>query len=211
MKLYYNPLSPFSRKVLVTLYEKNIEFDGEIVNIFDPEEHAKYKEINPIGKVPFLVLEDRKIPESSIIMEYLDTNFSTGTKLLPEDPDLARRARFHDRIGDLYIIEPAGTLYFQKLLPEDKRDQAKIDKARSTIEMHLKIGEQMLKTPYVLGEQLTYADIAASSGLNFYLASGYNLNDFPVMKAWLDRMNERASWKRIHEESQPLLDKMHKA
>lgn len=39
----------------------------------DPEERAQYREVHPMGKVPLLVVDDdHLIPESSIIIEYLD-------------------------------------------------------------------------------------------------------------------------------------------
>ena len=43
MKLYYHPLSGYSQKVLVALYEKNIPFDGEVINLMNPEAKAAYK------------------------------------------------------------------------------------------------------------------------------------------------------------------------
>ena len=75
MKLYCALPSPYSQKVLIAFKEKGIKFDPEYVNLMDPEKHAEYKKFYPIGKVPLLVLEDGyMIPESSIIVEYLDTH-----------------------------------------------------------------------------------------------------------------------------------------
>ena len=107
MQLYYYPLSSYSRKVLVALEEKQVSCEREVVDLFEPEAKAKYREINPFGKVPTLILDgDYVIPESSIIIEYLDTHHFTGTKLIPDDKDLARKARFHDRTSDLYLLNP---------------------------------------------------------------------------------------------------------
>src|SRR5262245_40342691 len=104
MKLYYHPLSTYSQKTVMAFHEKEVSFTPEIINVFDPTAHAAYRAVNPLGKVPMLVLDDDwKIPESSIIIEYLDTHFSTGTRLIPEDKDLARQTRFRDRMADLYI------------------------------------------------------------------------------------------------------------
>ena len=108
MKLYYHPLSSYSRKVLIALAEKQLSVETEEVNLFDPEVKAAFKtDVNPFGKVPVLKLEnpDWMIPESSIIIEYLDGHYDSGTRLIPEDKDLARQARFHDRIECLGIGE----------------------------------------------------------------------------------------------------------
>ena len=72
MKLYYYPLSTYSQKVLIALYEKQLEFESELVFLFDPEAATSYKEIYPLGKIPLLVNEEDMVPESSIIVEYLD-------------------------------------------------------------------------------------------------------------------------------------------
>ncbi len=54
MKLYYHPLSTYSQKVLIALYEKDIEFTPEIVNLMDAEDHSRYRETYPMGKAPCL-------------------------------------------------------------------------------------------------------------------------------------------------------------
>ena len=79
MKLYYFPLSTYSQKVLTALYEKGAEFESEQVRLFDEAERERYREIYPLGRIPLLVLDDgHLIPESSIIVEYLDTNLEGG-------------------------------------------------------------------------------------------------------------------------------------
>src|SRR5437763_5522783 len=113
MKLYYSPVSPYSLKALIALDEKGAKCDLEIVNLGDADARAAYEKVNPFGKVPFLRDEARDwaVPESSIIIEYLDQHCAGGTRLLPSDPDLARQARFHDRMFDWYITEPALKLF----------------------------------------------------------------------------------------------------
>ena len=73
MKLYYNPISTYSQKVLIALYEKGLDFEPEIVNLMDADARARYRDVNPLGKIPCLQLDDGHIiPESSIIIEYID-------------------------------------------------------------------------------------------------------------------------------------------
>src|ERR1700733_12029766 len=106
MKLYYFPLSTYSQKVLVALYEKGLDFTPEIVSVMDAAAKAEYKaKVNPLGKVPTLVAANgHKIPESTTIIEYLEDNHeSSGTRLIPADRAHARLTRFHDRNFDLYL------------------------------------------------------------------------------------------------------------
>src|SRR4051794_38545067 len=106
MKLYFHPVSSYSQKVLVAFYEKNVPFAPEIVE-FTESGRAEYLKINPLGKIPFVVADNgHKVPESSIIIEYLDGHFDSGTRLIPADKDLARQTRFHDRLSDLYLHDP---------------------------------------------------------------------------------------------------------
>ncbi|MCK6590001.1 MAG: glutathione S-transferase family protein, partial [Polyangiaceae bacterium] len=73
MKLYYNPLSSYSQKVVIAFYEKNVQFTPEMINVMDPEARAEYTKVSPFGKIPLLVLDDgRKVIESTIIIEYLE-------------------------------------------------------------------------------------------------------------------------------------------
>ena len=120
MKLYYHPLSGYSQKTIVAFYEKGLEFEGEIVELMDPESKGAYmQDVYPIGKVPFLIADDgRQIPESSIIIEYLENTYDSGTLLIPDDKHLARQVRFHDRMTDLYIQNQLGTIFFDTLKPE---------------------------------------------------------------------------------------------
>src|SRR5262252_5379474 len=119
MKLYYFPLSPYSQKALIALEEKGVPCDRELVNLGDAAARAAYDKVNRFGKVPFLRDEARdwSVPESSIIMEYVEQHVSGGTQLIPSDPDQARQARFHDRVFDLYITEQALKIFFDGRRP----------------------------------------------------------------------------------------------
>ena len=68
MQLYYHPRSPYSHKVMIALAEKRAAYEAVMIRP-DDEMFAK---LTPIKKVPLLVLADGwKIPESTIIVEYL--------------------------------------------------------------------------------------------------------------------------------------------
>ena len=74
LRLYFHPLSSFSHKVLIALYENATPFEPEIVNFFEEPSASAFKRLWPVGKIPVLRDEtaDRTVPESSIIIEYLD-------------------------------------------------------------------------------------------------------------------------------------------
>jgi glutathione S-transferase len=168
MKLYYNPVSPYSQKALIALAEKGIDCEKETVNLGDADAHAAYQKINRFGKVPFLRDEKRdwRVPESSIIIEYLELHCPGGTQLIPSDPDLARQARFHDRIFDLYITEQALKIFFDGRRPADKRDPIGVESAQKRLDKTYALyDEYMAKRQWVLGDTFSIGDVAAGPAL----------------------------------------------
>ena len=103
LKLYFHPLSSFCQKALVALYENDTPFEPLIVDLFDAKSSAALKAIWPIGRFPVLRDEanDRTVPESTIIIEYLAQHYPGKVELIPRDPDLAREVRLLDRFYDL--------------------------------------------------------------------------------------------------------------
>ncbi|MGH7006683.1 MAG: glutathione S-transferase family protein, partial [Alphaproteobacteria bacterium] len=99
LKLYFHPLSSFCQKVLTALYEKDLPFEPCIVDFMDPVASAGFCEIWPVRQFPVLRDEDRAmtIPESSMIIEYLEQHYPGKAQLLPRAPDLAFKARQLDR------------------------------------------------------------------------------------------------------------------
>jgi glutathione S-transferase len=86
LKLYYSSRSPYVRFVMVTAYEvglgSSIERHRTVVNIEEP--HRELHGVNPLCKIPTLVLEDGStLYDSRVIAEYLDER--QGRKLLPGD------------------------------------------------------------------------------------------------------------------------------
>jgi len=56
MKIIGSLTSPYARKVRIVFAEKKIEVDHVLENVWDAK--TTISEINPLGKVPCLVLED---------------------------------------------------------------------------------------------------------------------------------------------------------
>ena len=208
MKLYYHPLSPYSQKVLMAGHEKGITWgEKAVVNIFDPAAKAKYKETNPLGRVPFLVLtekDDWQIPESSIIIEYLDQHFDSGTKLLPSDPDESRQARFMDRVSDLYMIDPLGSLLFENMKPENERNANDIARWNETVSTSFKLANITLgERKFAMGDQFGFGDLAMTSAIGLAQFMQFPLNDFPNIMRWYGDVSSRDSYKKVMAEVMP--------
>ncbi|MDE1464078.1 glutathione S-transferase family protein [Spartinivicinus poritis] len=209
MKLYYHPLSTYSQKVLMAFYEKEVEFTPHIVNLMDETSKKEYKEIYPLGKIPLLMCDDdHMIPESTIIIEYLDTHFTTGTKLIPDDKDTARQVRFIDRVQDNYLNDNIATLFFESMKPAEKQDPEKQAKAKEQLDiMYHYMNKQYSETTFAKGDDFTMADCSAVPAL-FYAQKIYPFEQFEGIKAYYKRVSERPSYQKVLAEAQPYLEKM---
>lgn len=115
MKLYFSHPSPYARKARAVMYEAGLDGDIEQVPIVPWEDPEGYRDNNPFGKVPTLVLDDRSsLFQSNTICEYLD-HLNTRPKLFPEywDDRLAalRLLSFADNMLDCCIVQRMEQLF----------------------------------------------------------------------------------------------------
>jgi glutathione S-transferase len=109
MKLYDAARCPFCARVRLALAEKEVAY--ETLEIDLAKRPALLYELNPVGKVP--VLDDGfPLPESAVILEYLEERFP-APPLLPADPAGRARARlavyrFDELLGEDYYALRSG-------------------------------------------------------------------------------------------------------
>jgi glutathione S-transferase len=73
MKLYITPGSPYARMVRIVVLEKGLERRVEVIAAKTRATNSPYYEINPSGRVPYLVCDDGVgLEESALICAYLD-------------------------------------------------------------------------------------------------------------------------------------------
>ena len=168
MKLYQTYASPFPTRVRLILYAKGIE--AEIIE--PPGFHAstetkgEYLKINPIGRVPTLVLDDgRVLPESELICEYLEDVYPEPP-LRPADPWARARMRLLTRICDFYLVMAMAPLF--NLAGRSRRHwtaeviEAATDKVTEALTyLEAYIGED----GFAVGDSLTWADGAIAPQL----------------------------------------------
>src|SRR5204862_537662 len=86
------PRCPYCARVRIVLAEKRIEVDTVVIDLTDRP--AWIYEKNPTGKVPVLEEDAWVLPESAVIMEYLEERYPDPA-LLAEDPAERAHARSH--------------------------------------------------------------------------------------------------------------------
>ena len=133
LTLHFHPLSSFCHKALIALYENGTPFTPQIVNLMDEAERAAFRRLWPIGKFPVLRDDARgeTVPESSVMIEYLDRHYPGRTRFIPTDAEDARKVRLRDRFFDLYIHLPMQKIVGDRLRPADRKDPHGVEEARS--------------------------------------------------------------------------------
>jgi len=206
LKLYFHPLSSYSQKVLIALYENDTQFVPHIVDLADAASTAEFKKIWPIGKFPVLRDEarDRTIPESSIIIEYLAQHYPGRTQLVPADADLARQTRLRDRFYDLYVSEPMAKIVTDRLRPAGKHDPHGVEQAKTLLQTACgMIEREMAAKVWATGDAFSMADCAAAPAMyyaNLVMPFGGTHKN---AAAYLGRLMERPSFARAVKEAEP--------
>ena len=189
--------------MLIALYENDTSFTPQIVNLMDEGERAAFRKLWPIGKFPLLRDDARgeTVPESSVVIEYLDRHYPGATRFIPSDGEEARKVRLRDRFFDLYIHLPMQKIVGDRLRPAGKKDPHGVEEARTQIATALGMIEQDM--PQWVGDTFTLADCAAAPAL-FYADKVVPFGkSHPNASAYLERLKQRPSYARVLQEAEP--------
>ena len=188
MKIYGDLQSGNCYKVKLLCALLDIEHEWIEVDILAGEtQKPEFLQKNPNGKIPLLELSDgRYLSESNAILNFL----AAGSDLLPKnDFDLAKVQQW--QFFEQYSHEPyiAVARFIAKYLglPEERRadyesKQAGGYKALSVME------EQLQKSKYLTGDNLTTADISLYGYTHVAEEGGFDLTKYPAIQSWLDRI-----------------------
>jgi glutathione S-transferase len=208
LTLHFHPLSSFCHKALIALYENGTSFTPNIVNLMDEGERTAFRKLWPIGKFPVLRDDARgeTVPESSVIIEYLDQHYPGTTRFIPADGEQMRETRLRDRFYDLYLHLPMQRIVGERLRAADKKDPHGLAEARTTADTALgMVEQQMAARHWAMGDTFTIADCAAAPPL-FYLDKIAPLGPrYPNAAAYLDRLKQRPSYARVLQEAEPYM------
>ena len=203
LTLHFHPLSSYCQKVLIALYERGIAFDGQFLNLGDATARAAFLDLWPTGKMPVLVDNGRVVPETSIIIEYLERH-PGGAPLLPAHADKQLDARLWDRLFDLYVMTPMQAIVADRLRDEAERDPVNVRQARATLAMaYALIDRHMTGRSWAAGEAFSIADCAAAPAL-FYASTLAPFGEQQAhLRAYFERLVARPSVARTLAEAQP--------
>ena len=165
MKLYTSPTSPYARKVRVVLTEKKIECEFIAENPWTAE--TTLPQVNPLGKVPVLVLDDgTALYDSRVIVEYLDT-VSPVSRLIPEPSRQRIAVRRWEALAD-GICDAAVTIVREQKRPVKQQSKEWIDRHFQKIQRGVQeMAQELEDKMWCNGEAYSLADIATGCALGY--------------------------------------------
>ncbi len=217
MKLYGLSISPFVRKVAVTLQLKNLAFESVSVTPGDLE-HPEFRTLSPLHKVPAFSDGDIGLADSSVICEYLEDQYPE-VATYPTTPILKAHARWLEEYADTKLVEICGSgLFFQRIVKPafmgEAGDEAlvhetlsvKMPEALNYLEARINELTAASSSAYLFGD-LSVADIAiASPFLNArYAGFQVDASQWPATAHYLDAIWQHPAFAEQIEQEQPVI------
>ncbi|MDF0601158.1 glutathione S-transferase family protein [Psychromarinibacter sp. C21-152] len=200
-RLFHVPLSPFCRKVRLSLAEKRIEV--ELVEERYWEQEPDFLRRNPAGKVPVLKMGGNTLAESGPICEYIE-EVHPEPPLMPREP-LARHEvrrlvmwfddKFHHEVTSKLLYERVNKKIMGMGYPESKN----VKMGAQKIKYHLDyMGWLLDQRRWLAGDVMTLADFAAAahlSSLDYISDVDWNRN--ATVKDWYAKIKSRPAFRSI--------------
>jgi glutathione S-transferase len=165
MKLIGSLTSPYARKVRIVLAEKKLDCLLVIEDVWSA--NTSIQTINPLGKVPCLIMEDGgAVFDSRVICEYLD-GLSPNARLIPQDSRARIAVKTWEALAD-GLCDAAIAARFETQRPPEKQDAATIARQMGKIESAVQaIAKGLGDNPWCVGLNISLADIAVGSALAY--------------------------------------------
>jgi glutathione S-transferase len=200
-RLFHVPLSPFCRKIRLSLAEKRIEV--ELVEERYWEADPDFLRRNPAGKVPVLRLDGIMMSESAAICEYIEET-RPDPSLLPNNPAQRLEVRrlvswfddkFHHEVTSKLLYERVNKKMMKAGYPDSKNVKA----GARAIKFHLGYMTWLLNhRRWLAGDAMTLADFAAAAHLSSLdYISDVDWNSCPEVKDWYAKIKSRPAFRSI--------------
>lgn len=203
MKLYSTALAPNPRRVLLFLAEKQVQGIETIeVNLMAGEHRqAPLKDLNPLSRVPTLVVDDgRVLTESRAICTFLE-GLHPEPNLMGRSADERAFIEMWDRRAEFNFMQPLAmwVRHTHPAFPVLESPQLP-DYARTQQETFLQVArwfdDELSRRDYLAGPRFTIADITAYVTLDFARLVRFKAGEagFPALQRWRDRIAARPAF-----------------
>ena len=201
MKLFASLLSPYTRKVRIVLAEKRIECDMELTDVMQPD--TPVNSLNPLGKVPTLVLDDgTALFDSRVIVEFLD-NVSPISRLIPDDNRDRAAVRRWEALAD-GVLDAGLLVRYESLRPKKEQSPAWVERQMGKVHRGLaEMSSELADRIWCHGNGYTLADIALGCCLGWLEFRRPGAVDWRARHANLARHFEKLSERAAFADSVP--------
>lgn len=199
--VYGAPVSPFVRKVRISLLEKNVDHDVNPMPPFPPHnDTAEYRAMSPLGKIPAYSDDNIGISDSSVILAYLDRAHPSPS-LYPTDAKDYARALWLEEFADTKMIEGVGGAFFERIVKPNflsqEPNQEAIDKCiNETIPSAFDYLEGQIDGEHLVGDAFSVADVSVGAVMRQYQMLGEKVDTarWPKLAAYAEGVLARASF-----------------
>jgi glutathione S-transferase len=188
LKVYGDSRSGNCYKVKLLLNLLDIAYEWVPMDVLTGETQSEaFLAKNPNGKIPVLELEDGTcLWESNAILNFL----ADGSGFLPSEPRLRTQVlqwQFFEQYSHEPYVAVARFIQLYQGMPEARMEEYRICHVRG--HKALKVMEQQLqRTAYLVGDHYSIADIALYAYTHVADEGGFELSDYPAIRAWMDRV-----------------------
>ncbi|NOK37559.1 glutathione S-transferase family protein [Corallococcus exercitus] len=198
MKLYGNPMSTCTRKVLTVLAEKGREVEFINIDLMKGEQKTPaHLARQPFGVVPVLELDDGfMMYESRAISRFLDRTLP-GTQLTPADPKGYALMEQFMGVEQSYFSGPAMKVVMERF--RGTNNEQNIAQGREGVKHPLEVIDAALaKRPYLAGNDFTLAEVTWAPYMEYLFAVGEKdlVAPHKNVMAWWERVSSRPSVKK---------------
>ncbi len=177
LTLYDAPRCPYCARARIALAEKGLEYEVLEIDLGDRPQWLYEK--NPTGRVPVIEEDAWILPESSVILEYLEERYPEPALLPPDPADRALARVWIFRHDDF-------TRPYYALRREEEGAAEKFD------EQLVKLDDALSRQPWLTGAEYGLADIAYVPWvLRARDMLGVSLEPFPALREWVGRLEAR--------------------
>jgi glutathione S-transferase len=207
LTLYGINLSTFTRKVRLALLEKGIEHRFEIAPMGSP----KVRALHPLGKIPVIEDAGAAIPDSSVIIAYLERAWP-ARPLYPAEPVLLARALWLEEYADTRLREATLPYFSENVVKPvfqgkagDTGALAAATPVRNEVFTYLE--HELPESGLATGEALSVADVAIGAQLITYRqgAGDPDAGRWPKLARYLGSLLARPHWSVIMAEEEAAL------
>ena len=203
MQLYGCLISPFVRNVALAAAEKGLSYELVMTNPWKPT--PEFAAISPFGKIPALVDGDYTLCDSSAIVAYLDALYPQ-VPLLPAEPKARGKAVWFDEFADTIFAGAGLKILFNRFvgpkLLKIEGNEAVAQEGEAELPRIFDYLESVTpETGWLLGEQITLADLSVASMLRplAYVGFAPDAAARPRTAGWFGRINARPAWQKVAE------------